>query len=267
MRGASWGRVGRLALVALVVVLCATTTAGASQSGATHHAIVHVKHKHKKKKHHKKPKPKPKPHKPSTSNPPTGASGSDGSSGSSDSHAGPFPAANAPASLSVSCPNADLQPNSSNLDLIKAAVLCLINQQRAMNGVGALTTNSLLEQAAQHHTDDEINNNYFGHTSPTGETSDSRVIATGYGGPGQHYEIGENLAFGTFDPTDPNPADDGSTPNAIVASWMASATHRANILKADFEETGFGIEASVPGVVSGGQPGATYTEEFGVRGG
>ena len=55
-----------------------------------------------------------------------------------------------------------------------------------------------------------------------------------------------------------------STPSAIVAGWMRSPEHRANILNPDFRDSGIGIVAHAPRRYSGGQRGATYTQQFGV---
>ena len=55
-----------------------------------------------------------------------------------------------------------------------------------------------------------------------------------------------------------------ATPTAIVAAWMASPDHRANILNRDFRDTGIGIVAQVPSRYANGMLGATYTQQFGV---
>ena len=67
--------------------------------------------------------------------------------------------------------------------------------------------------------------------------------------------IGENLAWGTYQL---------STPQAIVAAWIASPGHLANILEAQYRETGIGIAPAVPRVARRRRPGATYAQEFGV---
>ena len=97
--------------------------------------------------------------------------------------------------------------------------------------------------------------NYFAHASPTGQTLLDRVLATGYLSRGATYIIGENIAVGALQL---------ATPAAIVARWMRSPTHRADILDRDFRDSGIGIVAQVPSRYSGGLRGATYTQEFGV---
>jgi uncharacterized protein YkwD len=68
--------------------------------------------------------------------------------------------------------------------------------------------------------------------------------------------VGENIAWGTLSL---------ATPEAIVAAWIASPEHLANILAGSYKETGLGVVATVPAFVSAGQPGAIYTEDFGVN--
>lgn len=69
------------------------------------------------------------------------------------------------------------------------------------------------------------------------------------------YEVGENIAWGSY-------AD--ATPAAIVAAWMASPPHRANILDGSFRDTGIGVSAHLPSSFAAGATGGIYTEDFGV---
>ncbi len=154
----------------------------------------------------------------------------------------------------ASCANVDLTPTPDNLAEIKAATLCLINQQRAKKGLQPLRDNGRLDAAAEQHSEDMVTNNYFDHTEPSGETFDSRIMTSGYVPSGWDYMLGENIAMGTLQL---------ASPAAIVDAWMASPEHRANIL-ADFRDSGIGVVAQAPTEGAGGQPGATYTEEFGV---
>jgi uncharacterized protein YkwD len=163
--------------------------------------------------------------------------------------AAPSPAATTP------CTNGNLVPTSSNHVQIAAATLCLVNAQRALAGEGPLRENANLDSSAAHHSQDMVAANYFDHTSPTGETPLDRITASGYLPAGWAYELGENIAAGTLQL---------STPSAIVTGWMNSPDHRANILNADFTDSGIGVVAQVPAQYSGGQAGATYTQDFGV---
>jgi uncharacterized protein YkwD len=165
-------------------------------------------------------------------------------------------AANAPAPIGP-CANADLVPTSNNIALIQAATSCLINQERAKAGLGALSDNSQLLNAAVGHSRDMVVNDYFSHTSPTGSTFDQRIFGSGYVSDQGAYTIGENIAFAT---------GDLATPASIVSMWMNSPEHKANILTADFRDSGMGVVYGAPPSLSSGQPGATYTQDFGARG-
>jgi uncharacterized protein YkwD len=153
------------------------------------------------------------------------------------------------------CPNADLEPSSGNLAQIDQATLCLINKQRIANGLAALAENAKLDAAAASHNNDMLANDYFDHVSPSGSTPLDRTRAVGYILAGAGYEIGENIATGSTGL---------DTPSEIVNEWMNSPGHRANILDADYTETGVAAAAAMPASAGGGLAGATYTQDFGV---
>ncbi len=96
---------------------------------------------------------------------------------------------------------------------------------------------------------------YFDHVGPRGETPLTRIRETGYISSRMGYEIGENIAWGSLWL---------GSPRAIVASWMASAGHRANILDRRYRETGIGVSPHTQGLAHG-QSGGLYTQDFGVR--
>jgi uncharacterized protein YkwD len=122
--------------------------------------------------------------------------------------------------------------------------------------VGALDASPRLEQSAQRHTEDMAFGNYFEHISPGGETPVDRMRSSGYIYSSQiGYEVGENIGWGTLSL---------ATPRAVVAAWMASPGHRANILDTHFRDTGVGVSPHPPESLARGQAGAVYTQDFGV---
>jgi uncharacterized protein YkwD len=154
------------------------------------------------------------------------------------------------------CQDTELTPEPDNVALVQAAVLCLINKERASHGESPLQLNPDLQRAADEHDQELISADYFAHVSPSGVTPVERVRATGYiPGPDFGYVIGENLAWGTLSL---------STPQAIVSAWIASPGHLANILEGQYTDTGIAVVPSVPPSLSQGAPGATYAQEFGV---
>jgi uncharacterized protein YkwD len=161
-----------------------------------------------------------------------------------------------PAHHSSFCAGAEETPSEQNLALVRAATLCLINREREGSGERPLAVNARLELIAQSHSQDMASADYFDHTGPHGDSPESRMRAAGYlSGSVSGYEIGENIAWGTLWL---------ATPRSIVAAWMASAGHRANILDGHFRDTGIGISPHPLASLARGQAGAMYTQDFGV---
>jgi uncharacterized protein YkwD len=164
-------------------------------------------------------------------------------------------AASPAAMASAACRYADSAPSAVSTTTLSSATLCLVNRERTKRGRVKLRHNSRLAAAALRHARDMATRDYFAHDSPTGTDFLDRIQSTGYLAPANAWEVGENLAWGS-----------GSlaTPRAIVAGWMRSPGHRANILKRAFREAGIGVVRGAP--VSGAGPNAaTYANEFGVR--
>jgi len=146
-------------------------------------------------------------------------------------------------------------PNARNVSLIRSATLCLVNRERIAHGERPLRANRRLRRAAQTHTESMAFGDYFEHVGPRGQTPLARIRGAGYISSSRAaYEVGENIAWGTLYL---------ATPRAIVAAWMASPGHRANILDPSYRETGIGVSAHPPVSLAQGQPGAIYTQDFG----
>ncbi len=153
------------------------------------------------------------------------------------------------------CEGSSLAPSEANLEVVRAATLCLVNRERSAHGDGPLATNTDLQEAAQAHSESMASGAYFEHAGPGGSFLE-RIMDSGYlPGPNALYSVGENIAYGSLQ---------DATPGAIVAAWMASPGHRANILNSSFREVGIGIVPRLPASLGGGEAGAMYTEDFGV---
>jgi uncharacterized protein YkwD len=157
------------------------------------------------------------------------------------------------ATVAADCANKDLMPDAGNLDQIRSAILCLHNQIRAARHLPLLKQNPKLVKAAVAHSSNMVDDGYFNHTDPGGDTFVDRILVSGYVRRNAGWTLGENLAWGT---------GDLSTPQGVMNSWMASPGHKANILKRAYREVGIGIRLGVP---SDGGVGATYTTDFGVK--
>lgn len=158
-----------------------------------------------------------------------------------------------PAIARADCADADLRPSAQNLDRVRAAVVCLHNEQRARRGLPALHQDARLRRAAERHSRDMVSDGFFAHASANGSSFVERILAARYVRRYDGYLLGENLAWGTAEL---------STPRGVVQAWMASPEHRANLLTRAYRDVGIGIRLGVPkdpGV------GATFTVDFGVR--
>jgi uncharacterized protein YkwD len=150
------------------------------------------------------------------------------------------------------CPGSDLVPTAENLGAVRAAIVCLHSAIRAERGMRPLGENSSLLRAAVAHSADMVSQRYFEHTGPSGTTMRDRLFGT-YVRRSQAWTLGENIAWAT---------GSEATPANIMASWMASPGHRANILRRAYREVGVGIVVGVP---SDATAGATFTADFGSR--
>jgi uncharacterized protein YkwD len=191
---------------------------------------------------------------------PTGTAGKEG--GHSRQPAAPVPVNGASTSATIAavldtpCQNTELTPTAENLQALDEATLCLVNQERARADELPLQPNAPLTHVAQQHSEAMVGEDYFSHTAPNGETQLERVIASGYIPNSQvGYTVGENIAWGT---------SYLATPSAIVAAWIASPEHLANILNGEYRDSGIGIDPAVAASLAEGQAGAMYTQDFGV---
>lgn len=154
------------------------------------------------------------------------------------------------------CENTELTPQEGNLPAVAAATFCLVNQERARHGELPLRLNADLQEAAGAHSREMVSEDYFAHVAPDGRTPLARVRDTGYIPSSEDgYTIGENIAWGTLQL---------STPKAIVAAWIASPEHLANILEANYRDSAIGIAPAAPASLANQEDGAVYTQEFGV---
>src|SRR5947208_5086009 len=96
--------------------------------------------------------------------------------------------------LATPCVNTELSPNAENLQLIRDAIQCLVNKQRAQHGEAPLLASAQLQAAAGSHAEDMIAADYFEHVSPSGVTPVDRMRASGYIPNDQvGYVVGVNL--------------------------------------------------------------------------
>ncbi|MDH6113000.1 uncharacterized protein YkwD [Kitasatospora sp. MAP12-15] len=120
------------------------------------------------------------------------------------------------------------------------AVLGLVNQHRRQAGCEPLAADLRLDSLAQAYSDEMAERGFFDHTDPDGRTPWDRARAASIS-----YLGGENIARGQ------------PSPQAVVAAWMDSPGHRANLLDCHFSTLGTGLRQ--------GPGGPWWTQDFGYQ--
>jgi uncharacterized protein YkwD len=149
------------------------------------------------------------------------------------------------AQAAAACAGAAAVPVAGSELATGHAVICLVNAERTARGLPALREAPLLDLAAARFAAQMVALRFFDHVAPDGSVLDDRVAATGYAAASLGEDIGEGAGA------------DASSAAAIVAMWMDSAPHRANILDPGFRDAGAGVVLGDAGL--GGVAGAvTY---------
>ena len=112
-------------------------------------------------------------------------------------------------------------------------VIRLTNEKRLQTGLAPLSTSSVLSQAAQAKGADMLNKDYWAHVSPDGTQPWYFFTSFGY----KYKYAGENLARDFQDPV------------SAVEAWMASPSHKENMLSSKYKEIGIAVvEGDLAGV-------------------
>ena len=142
-------------------------------------------------------------------------------------------------------------PPQQDAAAVSHLVLTLTNQARARARVCGwqlfppappLSLAPALTRAARTHSRDMAAHDFFSHTGSDGSSPGERVTRAGY----RWSMVGENIASGV------------RTPRAVVAGWLASPHHCANIMTAGYRQMGvaFAVNRASARVIS-------WTEDFG----
>jgi hypothetical protein len=106
--------------------------------------------------------------------------------------------------------------------VVSAVLVDLANADRVSENVGMLSVSPVLVAAAQAKADDMAAKGYFAHVSPEGLDSWHWFRQAGYA----FTYAGENLAADFSDSVD------------VEKAWLASPTHRANLMNGSFTQIG-----------------------------
>ncbi len=106
----------------------------------------------------------------------------------------------------------------------ESAACRIVNEYREDHGLRPLAISEDLTSKARVKARDMKDRNYFGHQSPTYGSPFAMMQQLGV----SYSSAGENLAMGFEDP------------GQVVRAWMASPSHRANILSPRYTTMGIG---------------------------
>lgn len=123
--------------------------------------------------------------------------------------------------LPIALPSSSLYSSS----VTPENIIALTNQTRENLGLSKLKFNAQLAQAAQAKAEDMAANQYFAHVSPAGTTPWDWFVKAGY----KYLYAGENLAVHYI------------SAEGLQEGWLASPTHRANIVHPKYREIGIGV--------------------------
>ncbi|MFI5159515.1 MAG: CAP domain-containing protein, partial [Sphingobacteriales bacterium] len=137
--------------------------------------------------------------------------------------------------------------SASASDITVSSVLNGVNNERSQRNISTLRTDSRLSNAAQSKSADMITRKYFAHVDPDGHYIWDKIVADGYT---PYTILGENLAI------------DFSDTAGLIAAWIDSPTHRANLLNPGFADQGMGVAL---GDTAQGQYSIAITNTFGAQ--
>lgn len=116
-----------------------------------------------------------------------------------------------------------------NADLSVDRIISDTNIERQKAGFQPVTFNSALSEAAKMKAQNMFAENYWAHFSPSGKDPWDFMKTAGY----RFSYAGENLARNFSNPED------------MTAAWMASPSHRENILNPKYQDIGIAVEEGI----------------------
>lgn len=122
-------------------------------------------------------------------------------------------------------------------------VIAMTNKEREKQGLPPVKENEALNKAAKLKAENMFAENYWAHFAPSGKTPWDFILGAGY----KFTYAGENLAKNFYNSKD------------VVAAWMASPSHRDNLLNSKYEDIGVAV---LDGTLNG-QKTTLVVQEFG----
>lgn len=130
-----------------------------------------------------------------------------------------------------------------NSSVDQKTLIDLTNKEREKAGLPDVKENPELDTAALAKAKNMFEENYWAHYSPSGKDPWGFITGAGY----KFSYAGENLARNFYTSSD------------VMAAWMASPSHRANIVNSHYQDIGMAV---LDGVLQG-QKTTLIVQEFG----
>jgi len=124
--------------------------------------------------------------------------------------------------VALACGDGPLGPEG---DPAVEAFVELVNDHRASVGCSRLEWRPDVAEVAHAHSLDMVERDFFAHTNPDGASPFDRLQSAGI----EYSSAAENIAWGF------------ATAEAVLAGWLGSAGHRANIERCALTQHGIGL--------------------------
>ncbi|MFN8223300.1 MAG: CAP domain-containing protein [Gaiellales bacterium] len=156
------------------------------------------------------------------------------------------------AAVTTAAPSA----HPTQLSELEANLRNEINLVRRENGLRPLLGSKALAGAAESYSRTMLRDGFFSHVSPNGVGFAQRIRQRYSPNGFRRWAVGENLLS----------SSGPISAKQVVALWMASPAHRANLLSPTFRQMGIGAvhQVAAPGVF-GGKSALVVTLDLGTR--
>jgi len=159
------------------------------------------------------------------------------------------------AALLVACAGLRGPSYDQEVAVIKARLLVLVEEERAKVGAKSLRNDPQLAAAAQAHSDDMARKRSFDAMNPDGNLAVNILLRDPrFGG-----FVAENSAAQYFTPA--SGLDPDAMARGFLQIWLASPSHRMNVVYKDFDRTGIGIAVNGNTIYAA----TLFATDFGLR--
>jgi uncharacterized protein YkwD len=150
------------------------------------------------------------------------------------------------------CAHARSHPKDATLPQLRAATLCLLNNERSQEGLHPLAPNLHLTRMANKHSNLMVGGNCFEHTCAGERPLRKRLKRSGYLAGAQRWGYAEDLGY-------------ESTPKQMVARWLRITYDRKSLLGGRYADVGLGLAPGSPNKAVSDAKFVTYTVDLGWR--